>query len=93
MIYAYGVTQRGTYHVKKNIVCQDAHRIIKCGDSCAVAAVADGLGSEAHSDVASKLAVKVSAGYCAERIDGAITDSQPLKTIRDSFASAQQRIE
>ena len=26
MIYAYGVTQQGTYHIKNNIVCQDAHR-------------------------------------------------------------------
>lgn len=28
MIYAYGVTHQGTYHVNNNIVCQDAHSII-----------------------------------------------------------------
>lgn len=93
MIYAYGVTQQGTYHVKKNIVCQDAHRIMKCGDSCVIAAVADGLGSEEHSDIASKLAVEVSVDYCAKRIGGTLADDRLLKIIRDSFASAQQRIE
>ena len=93
MIYAYGITQQGTYHVKKSIVCQDAHRIVKCGDSCAIAAVADGLGSEEHSDIASKLAVEVSVNYCAEKIGGGLTDDQFLEVIRDSFALAQQEIE
>jgi hypothetical protein len=32
MIYAYGITMQGTYHVKNNIVCQDANEIVKCGD-------------------------------------------------------------
>ena len=68
MIYAYGITQQGTYHVKKGIVCQDAHRFIKCGDSYGIAAVADGLGSEEHSDIASQLAVALSTEYCAEHI-------------------------
>lgn len=93
MIYAYGITQQGTYHVKKGIVCQDAHRIIKCGGSCAVAAVADGLGSEEHSDIAAKLAVTTAAEYCAERADPGATDEQLLQVIRDSFALAQQNIE
>lgn len=93
MIYAYGVTQRGTYHIRKDIVCQDAHRIIKCGGSCAIAAVADGLGSEKYSDAASKLAADTSAEYCAERIGEALTDDRLLEIIRDSFALAQQRIE
>ena len=26
MIYAYGVTQQGAYHIKNNVVCQDAHK-------------------------------------------------------------------
>ena len=93
MIYAYGVTQQGTYHVKKNIVCQDAHRIVKCSDSCVIAAVADGLGSEEHSDIASKLAVEMSADYCAEQLGSVRTDDQILELICDSFTLAQQRIE
>lgn len=93
MIYAYGVTQQGTYHVKKGIVCQDAHRIIKCGDSCAVAAVADGLGSEDHSDIAAKLAVTTAAEYCAARAASGGTDEETLCVLRDAFALAQKTIE
>lgn len=93
MIYAYGVTQRGTYHIQKEIVCQDAHRIVKCGDSCAIAAVADGLGSEEHSDIASRLAVELAVDYCAKQLDSAVTDEQLLDIIRQSFALAQRQIE
>ena len=46
MIYAYGITMQGTYHVKNNIVCQDVNEIVKCGDDMVIAAVADGLGSK-----------------------------------------------
>ena len=93
MIYAYGITQQGTYHVKKGIVCQDAHRFIKCGDSYGIAAVADGLGSEEHSDIASQLAVELSTEYCAEHIQEDLSEEQILRIIRDSFACAQSRIE
>lgn len=93
MIYAYGITQQGTYHVKNGTVCQDAHKIIKCSDSCAVAAVADGLGSEEHSDIASRLAADRAAEYCAEKLDDALTDDQILEVIHTSFALAQSKIE
>ncbi len=94
MIYAYGITQQGSYHIKKDIVCQDAHRIIKCGDTMAVAAVADGLGSEEHSDVASRLAADLSVEYCAEHIKpDEIDDDGILATIKDSFELAQNKIE
>ena len=93
MIYTYGITQQGTYHVKNDLVCQDAHNIIKCSDSYAIAAVADGLGSEEHSDVASKLAAKISSEYCAEKIKEDSADDQILEIIKDSFALAQSHIE
>lgn len=93
MIYAYGITQQGTYHIKHNIVCQDAHQIVKCGDGLVIAAVADGLGSEAHSDIASKLAVKTAAECCAQRLIQEWTDEQLLDTLRSAFAQAQSAIE
>ena len=68
MIYAYGVTQQGAYHVKNNVVCQDYHKIIKCSENMIIAAVADGLGSEEHSDVASKTASELSTEYCSDHI-------------------------
>ncbi len=93
MIYAYGITQQGTYHIKHDLVCQDAHKIVKCGERLAVAAVADGLGSEEHSDIASRLAAEVSTAYCAEQIKEDLSEEQILTIIRDSFALAQSRIE
>ena len=44
MIYSYGVSLPGTYHIKNNIVCQDSHQILHVGKQMAIAAVADGLG-------------------------------------------------
>lgn len=93
MIYAYGITQQGTYHVKNNIVCQDAHNIIKCGDFMVVAAVADGLGSEEHSDVASKIAANRSTRYCVENICEDTTDEAILGILHDAFVLAQSEIE
>lgn len=93
MIYAYGVTQQGTYHVKNNIVCQDSHRIIKCNESMAIAAVADGLGSEMYSDTASKIAVDFTTKYCAERITSETVEDEILKIIKEAFTLAQQKIE
>lgn len=93
MIYSYGISLQGTYHIKKDLVCQDAHKIIKCSDSLAIAAVADGLGSSAHSDVASKIAAETSTEYCAERIKDDYSEEQILEMIKESFALSQSKIE
>lgn len=93
MIYAYGITQQGTYHIKRGTVCQDAHQIVKCSDGLVIAAVADGLGSEAHSDIASKLAVKTAVDCCAQRLSQEWTDEQLLDTLRSAFSQAQSAIE
>ena len=68
MIYSYGVSLPGTYHIKNDIVCQDAHDIIKIGKSIAIAAVADGLGSAVHSDEGSKIAVNVATSFCQKHL-------------------------
>ena len=69
MIYYYGVTQQGTYHIEHDLVCQDAHFCKVINDHFAIAAVADGLGSEKYSDVASKIASEKSVQYCSENIN------------------------
>ena len=93
MIYAYGITQQGTWHIKKNIVCQDAHSIIKCADNMAVAAVADGLGSEIYSDTASKIAAELSVQYVSSRITPESGDEEILQAVHESFTLAQNTIE
>jgi len=94
MIYSYGISAQGTYHIKNNnIPCQDHHHIIKCSSDLVVAAVADGLGSVEHSDVGSKIAATTSVNYCAEKIIHLSTTDEILSLIKESFELAQHSIE
>ena len=93
MIYSYGISMEGTYHIKKSIPCQDYHHIVKCDDNFVIAAVADGLGSAAHSDIASKIAATVSVDYCAEKITQPVETDIVLSVMREAFGAAQNSIE
>ena len=91
MIYAYGITVQGTYHIKNDLVCQDFHKIIKKDENIVIAAVADGLGSEKYSDVASKIAAEKAVSFCAENIKG--SDENILEMIGTAFSVSQDEIE
>lgn len=93
MIYTYGVTEIGPYHIKNGIVCQDANYIKKISDSCAIAAAADGLGSEKHSDIASKIASQTAVEFCAEHFSPKMEERDILGLIMQSFRVAQCKIE
>lgn len=91
-MFSYGITQCGDYHVKNNTVCQDAHFIKKINDNFIIGAVADGLGSEKHSDVASKKASEISVNYCAQNISESYDENTILSIIKQSFGVALQSI-
>lgn len=93
MIYTYGVSLQGTYHIKNGIVCQDSHCIKKIANNIVAAAVADGLGSEIHSDIASSIAAQIATEYCADHITEDLTDTQILGILHSSFQIAQEQIE
>ena len=93
MIYAYGLTQQGHYHIASGLVCQDAHRILRRSERMAVAAVADGLGSETRSDIAAKLAAERATAWCAEHIAENSPEEEILKRIREAFSLSQRDIE
>lgn len=93
MFYSYGASQQGTDHIKNGIVCQDSHKIAKLEEWGAVAAVADGLGSELYSDIASRIAVDVAVGYCADALKRDFPESEVLKVLETAFTLAQQKIE
>lgn len=93
MIYSYGVTKQGHYHIKNNIICQDSHCIKQIGEHFAIGAVADGLGSEKYSDIASKIAVENSVLYCTENINDDLSADKILEIIRKSFSYALAKIE
>lgn len=93
MMYAYGITQRGAYHEQKGTVCQDAHNIIKCGKNMVIAAVADGLGSEDYSDIASRIAVATATKHCEKNIYTESTDEDILRIICEAFTYSLDAIE
>jgi len=88
MFYTYGITLDGTYHLKNKIVCQDAHAI-KYNDGMVIATVADGLGSEEHSDVASRIAADVSTEHCKQNITRESSADDILKIIKASFSKGK----
>lgn len=93
MYYSYGVSQSGYYHIKANSICQDACKAIIVDETIAIAAVADGLGSEKYSDVASQNAVNIACRHCAEAIDKEDNEKQVLSKIKESFRLAWDEIE
>jgi hypothetical protein len=60
-------SQVGQSHIGKNLPCQDFTWYEESGD-VVVAAVADGLGSSKHSDVASKMAAMGAVKFCLSEI-------------------------
>jgi hypothetical protein len=77
----------GKSHKDKGIKCQDYYYFAK-GNGFVVAAVADGVSSSKHSDVASRTAVKESVQYCADRIRQEDDAKTILKTIEKAFDEA-----
>jgi serine/threonine protein phosphatase PrpC len=93
MIYSYGISLPGTYHIKNDIVCQDYHKIIHIGKKMAIAAVADGLGSADYSDVGSKIAATTVTEHCYQCIISAKEGINLLDIIKNVFKAAQRAVE
>ena len=92
MIIKCGSSIIGESHKNKEVVCQDWHEI-KEKNGIIFAAVADGLGSSIHSDVASKLATSYSVNYCAAQITKETSDIEILNIIKNSFEESLSQIE
>ena len=93
MFYSYGITQIGSYHVDTGTVCQDSHMIRESNEGFIVAAVADGLGSELYSDVASSIATEKATEVCLNIITADSDEEEILSAIKEGFSLALQTIE
>lgn len=93
MIYSYGITQQGHYHIKNNTPCQDAHLFKRWNDNFAIGVVADGLGSELYSDIASKIAVREVVSYCENVLTETSELEEILSVLKASFCKALETIE
>ena len=73
-------------------LCGDHIDIIEQNENSTVIVLADGLGSESHSDVASKIAATESVEYCVANFPSKLTEKNALQVISDSFMHALQKI-
>ncbi len=66
MIFEYGFSLIGKSHISNEKCCQDAHRIMRMENGWIIAAVADGVGSAANSQIGSRIAVDTVVQFCNE---------------------------
>lgn len=92
MIEVYGITKKGIYHEKNNQVCQDFHKILEKG-AFVFAAVADGVGSNTHSHIASEIGATEAVNYCAEHIGEDQAEEEVLEIMKEAFLSAKIKID
>ncbi len=92
MLY-YGASIIGTSHVKKGSVCQDSSKAQRLSNGWVVAAVADGVGSAKHSEIASKIAVDTVTQICCDRINKHTKIAELKTIILDAYRIAEKSIE
>lgn len=92
MKFVYGAKCIGKSHEASGKVCQDSFCHVLT-EVAMIAAVADGVGSEMHSDMASECASKVAVSYCAENISKGMENDDVLGVIYKSFNIAWRSVE
>ena len=92
MFIKCGVSIQGEDHKRRDIVCQDWNEVLE-KDGVVIAAVADGVSSSCHSDMAAQEATKFAVNYCAENITKNSLANDILAIIKQSFEKAQFHIE
>lgn len=95
MIQSYGFSIVGTSHEAKGTDCQDANivRSVQHNGQIVIAAVADGVGSSKHSDIASKIAVEVSSAFCESKLKEKAGAAVLTDIIEEAFLEAELAIE
>ena len=93
MISHYSVNLQGPSHASRDIPCQDSCRVRVVRDgTCVVAAVADGLGSQAHTDVGSSVAAETAVSFVATVLDARDDELDRLALIRDAYFAAYDAV-
>lgn len=92
MLVAYGMSIVGTSHVGKNAPCQDSHRYELLANGWMAIAVADGVGSAKHSEVASKMACDTFIETCKDCINQDTQTSEIKDILQKAYKAADQKI-
>ena len=92
-LLVYKVSEAGISHIKRDIPCQDYALSKVLVNGWVVGAVADGVGSAKHSEIAARLACE----SVIEVLDSQITENTELNDIcdylREAYSEAEKRIE
>ena len=91
MILNYKICMQGTYHQHRNIVLQDAY-YMKEKDGIIFAAVADGLGFEIHSDIASKVATNYVVNYLYNNYKNNMSDVEILALLKQAYIKSYMQV-
>lgn len=89
----YKVNIPGPYHIKNGIPCQDAYCIRETPDGVIVAAVADGLGSETHSDKGAKIASSFVVNFCKQNYKSGMTEHEVISLLKRAYIKAYTVVE
>ena len=89
----YKVNIPGPYHITNGIPCQDAYCIRETPDGVIVAAVADGLGSEKHSDKGAKIASSFVVTFCKENYKPDMTEHEVISLLKRAYTKAYAKVE
>jgi hypothetical protein len=86
---------QGTRHIQAMLPCQDAHAYKVIDESTIVAAVADGLGSAALSQVGAQLAAGGVVAYLEQALRMTIPSGEAawIQLVRESFLAARDQLE
>ena len=97
MIGYYNLSKQGTSHRDANppVVCQDANKVIRLENGWVIAAIADGVGSAAHSEIGAKIAVETSTKILKEYCEliNAWNEKSLKAMLLMAYCTAQQEIE
>lgn len=90
-----GASARGTSHVRVNLPCQDAHDVRILSDERLLAAVADGLGSAAHSEEGAKMAIQAALDSLAQNLSDPSTSTSEgwNEILKNAFSAAMQKLQ
>ena len=89
MLGYFAASLMGSSHqFEENGVCQDAHSVKLLNSGWIVAAIADGLGSSKHSDVASSVAVNAATEYLSSNAPVEWNNEEIKALLRKAFDSS-----
>lgn len=89
----YGFSVRGKSHVTSNTVCQDSNKTDRLKSGYFMGIVADGVGSAAHSEIGSSLAVNSLYAYCNEYIKRTSRTEDIEAVMRAGYEYAMKQIQ